>query len=148
MILLQEMDSVTGVQILDVAVCISHNANTVRKCMNPPPVLPLAMSKIVATNNDDQQLSLPTTMTTSCLYYQRPPAVSTFGDYSTSRLYYFHRLYDHSFVSFDKMNCHLLLLLSRLFFSSLSSGCQFIHTNNKKIIYRVDVLIGPPNKFV
>ena len=53
-------------------------------------------------------------MTIICLCYRRPPAVSTFGDYSTSRFYYFHRLYDHYSVTYDKINCHLLLLLSRL----------------------------------
>ena len=42
--LFQEMDSVTRVQNLDKAVCISHHANTFGKGMNPTIILP-AMSK-------------------------------------------------------------------------------------------------------
>ena len=38
------MDTVTQVQILDKAVCISHEAYTLGKCMNVT-ILPLAMGK-------------------------------------------------------------------------------------------------------
>ena len=64
-------------------------------------------------NNNHHQLSLPTRTTTSCLFYQRkPPAVSTIGDNSTSCPNYFHHLYDHNSITYNKIHCHLLLLLS------------------------------------
>ena len=43
--LYNKMKSVTQVQILDMVVCISHNANTLVKGMNST-ILPLAMKEL------------------------------------------------------------------------------------------------------
>ena len=98
----------------------------------PTMIIPSAVS----TNNDDHQLSLPTMMSTnnncsnSCVYHRRPPTVSTFSDYSTSCLYYFHHLYDHKSVTYDKIIviCYYSYFTSVLF---IVFQLSIYHTNNK-----------------
>ena len=93
-----------------------HEWLTVRTSINswdhidtPLPVKP----KYCTNGTSIIQLSQLSTTTISCLYYRRPPAVSTMNDYSASCLNYFHRQYDHQIITYDKINRYLLLQLSR-----------------------------------
>ena len=99
----------------------------------------------VSTINDDYQLSLLSTTTTSCLYYQRqPPAFSTINNNhqlsllsttTTSCLNYFHGLYNHKSLTYNKINCHLLLLSSRLCSLHCPLAGNLLTPNNKNSLW-------------
>ena len=89
----------------------------------------------ISTNDNDHQLS-PLMTTARCLYYQQwPPAVSTISITNATI----------QSVTYDKINCYLLSLLSHL----CSLHCLLavnLLTWATKIICGVDVLIPPPNR--